>query len=293
MNHLNFYQETNNLNLNKMLIPLGVGIVGSIILGFLYASLVYFIPFPYLTFFVAIGLAMAIGLSARLLIRIFRITGKKNRILLVCIVVIFTYYFHWVAYLLLFFKEGGITLSGYLAHLSWILLPDFSFFSSINQLASDGAWSMFGILFAGIILVIVWMLELAIIFALAIRTGKNYSLIPFSAKFNSWYPKFTLSEQFEHIASVKYVEKQIQDANIIGFISNLNLGQGFAYTRIHIYFNKKEQHQYLTLEKVNIERRGKGKINVSPILQHLRISTLEAETILQNYIHSIERFDLF
>jgi hypothetical protein len=80
MNHLNFYQETNNLNLNKMLIPLGVGIVGSIILGFLYASLVYFIPFPYLTFFVAIGLAMAIGLSARLLIRIFRITGKKNRI---------------------------------------------------------------------------------------------------------------------------------------------------------------------------------------------------------------------
>lgn len=293
MNQLEFYQEANNVNLSKLLSPLVVNIVCAIILGFLYAVLVYFIPFPYVTFFIAIGLAMAIGLCARLILRLFKITGKKNRIFLVITMGVFTYYFHWVAYLILFFEEGGLGLSSYFYSLPWILFPDFSFFKAINLVATEGAWSMFGILFSGLALVVIWILEFAIISALAIKTGLNSNVIPFSYKFNTWYPKFTLTDQFEHIASIKYVENQIKETNVLDFVNKLEQGQGFAFSRVHIYFNKQEHDQYLTFEKVNVESRGEGKTNVSPMLHHLKISSMEAESILKKYDNKLERFDLF
>lgn len=293
MNQLKYYQEANDLNFNKLIAPVLVSLACAIILGFLYAVLVYFIPFPYVTFFMAIGLAMAIGFCSRLTLRFFKITGKKNHILLLIVMVFFTYYFHWVAYLILFFEEGGLSITGYIYSLPWMLFPDFSFFNAINLLATAGAWSMFGIIFSGIALVIVWILEFAIIAAIAIKTGLNSNVIPFSYKFNKWYPKFTLTDQFEHVASIKYIESQIKDTNVLDFINKLDQGQGFAFSRIHIYFNKQEHDQYLTFEKVNVESRGEGKTNVTPMVQHLRISTIEAESILQKHNNKLERFDLF
>jgi len=290
---LQYYEESQEIDVGRLAIAFLVGAGVSLVLGYIYALLAYIIPFPYVTFFLAVGLGMALGLIARLLVRLLRIRGARSRILLLLGMIIMTYYFHWVAYLMALMPDSSLAIGSYLGNIGWIFSPDLSFFRIIVDLSTFGAWSMFGITFAGTMLILVWLIELGVIAITAWRSGTTTSIIPYSEQSDKWYEKITLEDQFRLVASRKSAEKIIIEEGVLGFIDGLGHGLGHMHSKIHIYQDEDSSDQYITLEKVTISNKGQGSELRNPVVDNLRISSQDARAILSKYRNRKEKFEVF
>lgn len=288
-----YYEESQTLDAPKLTLACLIGGVVALITGYLYALLAYVIPFPYVIFFLAVGLGMLLGLVARLLCRFLKIKGNRSRLIVLFVTLILTYYFHWVAYLMMLTPDSSLSASSYLGNIGWILSPDLSFFRLIGQLSEFGAWSIFGIIFSGVMLIMVWIAEMGVIVVAALKSGARGSIIPFSEQSNAWYRKMTLDDQFRFIASKKALEKEITANGVVGFIDELGQGLGNQHSRIHIYQDDNSNHQYLTLEKVTISNRDQGSEVRYPVIENLKITNQEAKSILAKHRNHKEKWEVF
>lgn len=284
-----FYKESGIIN------PLGFSLgslillVSALLLGYVYNVVIVVIPLVYLNVLITAGLGLVSGFILRFCIRISSNRNRKSQIIQAVVFGVFILYFQWLAYVLYAFEAAIPSPGFYLLNLGLIFSPE-GFFGTIAEINRQGLWSMFGVDIKGFAATAIWIAEALIIIAgptIAVLTNKIY---PFSELQNKWYPKFTLIADFESFAGSQTMIDDLQN-NPTETLQKLGKGNGYRFTKAHLFYSKEELNQYLSLEKVLIDSKGKKKGDI--LINNLRISKAQAEEILENFEAKRERLDIF
>lgn len=283
-----YYKESEQINLIKEVFSYVICIVLASILGYLYAILTIFNPVLYLSFLTTVGFGFILGLICRGLVRLSHNRSKKHQIIQAIIIGILGNYAQWTAYILYVFNETVPPFGLYIDNLHWFVFSE-NFFAAIVKINTVGIWSIFGITFKGFVLTIVWVIEFLIIAVLPVIAVIKAPTRPYSELLKKWYPKYTLIKDFESISTGNQFRGHLKSAPLEA-IDSLQKGNGLRYSKIHLFYLKDEEAQYLTLEKIFIG--GKGKKDSSIIINNFLINQSDVEQIFKKYDYKKEQMGI-
>jgi ribosomal protein L19 len=285
-----FYQESGKADALRLLLVYLVSLVIVLGLSYAYSVVSIFIPFIYVSFAITVILSITLGYLVKFLLRIAHIRGANNRYVLAIVIGVMANYFQWTTYLLYAIDDKIPSFVYFLENLAWIIVPS-TFFSIIAAINEVGLWEVFGIQFQGFVLGLVWVIEALAIMAGPIVAVYTTQVYPFSEQFKRWYPKFTIRNHFQSIATVLKLTEDLQE-DPLKTIQELKMGDGIRYTKIHVYYLEHEENQYLSFEKVFIDKRGEGKKRSTFIIHNFKISTPVAKSILDAFDYKRERIEV-
>ncbi len=259
--------------------------------GYFYTSFVTMMPFIYINFFITIGFGFGVGFLVRMLVRPTHNRSKKSQMILALVAGLLANTFQWLTFILYALSGDMPSLSAYFESLSLLFIP-LKTLSVIGEINKAGLWSIFGIPFNGFLLATVWLIEFALITILPILTLRSAKAYPYSEALGKWYGKFTLNNDFEAISAVsQFTEDLMTDA--VAAIEKLAPGSGWRHSKIHIYHLEGEQFQFIDIEKINIEGRGKGKKTSTLQINNLQLENRVAKVVMDKFKNTKERFDIF
>jgi hypothetical protein len=286
-----YYQESGKADPIRLALSyVALGILG-LTLGVIYVYCETILPIIYLNIVVTAGFSVALGLISLISFRLSHNRNKRSQLIQCIVFVLIAYYSHWTAYLFYAGHGHPPDFGEYIEGLSYIFHPG-EFFYYIGQVNYYGLWSVFGIEFKGIMLAIVWILEAAIIIGGPIAVTIRKKAYPYSEAVLKWYPKFTLSRDFESVvATESFLNELSKDP--IEAIQKLDKGTAIRYCKIQVFYLKDEDNQYLTFERVTIEGQGKGSKDTDIVINNFRIDRITAERLLDTIPHKRERAGVF
>jgi len=285
-----YYQESGQINPMKQNLSYAICIGLALLLGYLYSVLIIFIPFVYLNFLITVGYGLSLGLICKALVRFSHNRSKKNQIIQAVVIGLLTNYFQWTAYILYVYNGAIPNIELYFSNLNWIIIPK-NFFIAIAEINRFGTWSIFGITLNGFGLTVIWIIEFLIIMAGPIVAIVQTKIYPYSELLEKWYHKYTLFNDFESISTVTQLIGELS-SDPLKSIDSLGMGSGLRHTKVHLFYLKDEDKQYLTFEKIYIEGQGKGKKNSSIVINNFKINKSDAELILEKYENKRERIEV-
>lgn len=285
-----FYQESGKANTLGLVISYLFCLGVAMGLGYVYSIAIFFIPIVYLNFLLTLGFGLILGLMCRFFVRISHNRSKKSQIIQAAIIGIMATYFQWTAYILFIYNGSVAPPAEYLANLDWIVIPK-NFFAAIAKINRVGAWSIFGVTFRGFSLALVWIMETFIIIVLPVVAIRKTPIYPYSEKLSKWYPKFTLFKDFESLSGSKKLMDDLA-ANPLVALQGLGKGSGTRHTKVHLFYFKDEDRQYLTFERIFIDGNGRGKRNGSVVINNLAIDSNAAIAIMAKFEHKREKIEI-
>jgi len=286
-----YYQESGEISpVNFALGAVGLLII-TLILGYIYGILSYYIPIVYANIVLAIGLGFALGFAIRLVYRLAKCRSKKSRLTLMILGLLFVTYFQWTAFLdslLLGRFPTPIEMAG------WIFDPS-NLSGLIGQIYEHGTWG-FGdsdsAPINGPILLAIWLGEIFLTAMPSLKSVGALEVYPYSESLGQWYPKYTLEDDFESIASKNSIEEKL-DADVLETLRALPHGNGIKHSKIFLYYLEGEANQYLSINRIYVEDGGAGDTNVTPLIQNYRIDTTIAKTILAEFRNRKDSLGVF
>jgi hypothetical protein len=234
------------------------------------------------------GLGIILGMTSKTLVRLTHNRNKRSQLVQALIFGLFAYYFQWGAFVLYAVTGELPSISEYFTFAGWIIFskPYIDVITEINRI---GMWSMFGIPFNSYALTIIWIIEFLIIIGLPIYAIYKANVFPYSELLKKWFPKLTINNDFEPIATVGLLTQNLNE-NALKAIQDLGYGTASRYSKIHIFYLKDEESQYLSVEKIFIER--KGNKNCDTLIDNFPIDTTTAKSILESFSFKRERFEV-
>lgn len=285
-----YYQESMKINPIGLTLSYVVCLILGLFLGYVYTLITIFMPIIYVNFLLTFGFGLTLGVINRILIRLTHNRYKKSQLIQAFISGVLANYFQWTAYILYAYNGDIPSLSDYLSNVHWIVVPQ-NFFHAIAEINKVGLWSIFGITFNGFGLTVIWMLEALIIIALPIVAVYRTKIYPYSELLGKWYPKYTLFKDFEYISTSNKLLKDLQ-LDTLSVLQGLGKGTGHRHSKIHLFYHKKEEKQYLTFETIFVEGQGKGKLNSNILINNFTIDKRTADLILDKFEHNKETVDI-
>ncbi|BDD11228.1 hypothetical protein FUAX_36600 [Fulvitalea axinellae] len=286
-----YYQESGKVDAFRFgLVAVGGAIV-VLVLAYVYAVAAFKIPFPYVNLFLTIGFGLILGVLVRVAGRFGHFRARRSRLVYALGLGFLACYLQWCASFALlagdYFLGGGFP--GFGEYLAMVVRPEV--FSILPDLYAYGVWTVFGIPINGALQGLVWTIEAGIIIGLPLVPVFRVAIYPFSERLGEWYPKFTLSPDFASVAgSAELVEALRTDT--VEAIGQMGLGTGWRHTKVHVFYSKDEDSQYITLERVFVEDRGAGKTEKDVVINNLQVSKATAEALMEQFEGSRERLEV-
>lgn len=287
---LQYYQESGKVNTTGVLIVLLGAIFITLVLGYVYELILVFVPFPYLNLFAAGLTGLILGMLIRILLRFTHNRNKKVRLLLAVGAGVMLCYFQWVIYLQ-FLLNNSFPSPMDLMREGFLNFFHAETLDLIAVLYEQGSWSIFGVQFKGLVLAITWIIEVGIFLYMPFNAVNRAPVQPYSEILGKWYPKFTLTQDFDSIAVQIFLKAFEQ--NPLEAIKELKLGTAFRHTHFHVYYAPEEERQYLSAEKVWNGGGGSKESERTMVIANVEISRSVAQAILNSFEHKREQLDVF
>ena len=283
-----FYEESNKTNVVGNIVSWAVIFLITLMVGYFYSIAISLIPIIYFNVIITVAFGLLLWVVIRILVRFTHNRNKRNQMILIIGAAIFANYFQWASYILYMSSDAVPSFSEYLVGIGWIFSPG-NFFEPVSIIKEVGPWSVFGVPFKGVMLVGVWIIEAGIISVMPIILVSRSQPYPYSEIFSKWYPKITLDTDFESLGGATLIPKLAE--NPLAALQALGKGSAYRSTKIHIYYLREEEKQYLTAEVVAIESQT-GVKSGNKVVNNFQINRHEAELILENFRHKRTRYDL-
>jgi len=275
-----YYIPDPNTPIVNKVICLLLGVVFIFFLAFVHGIITAINPIIYLGIVATIGFGLVFGIGYRILSKIAKVRDRKFITYSAAALILLGMYFSWSAYLGYLLVEFDHIFSLYLNSFGGLI--NIGVYSEIiMSLLEEGAWEVFDIPVSGVILGIIWLAELAIVVYVAFKILRAYKPGPFDERFNKWYTKYGLLDEFQSLGMKKGFA-EIEGANVSEKIKNLDKGRSTRFGRISIFYMEHAQQGYLLYENMGRDSKGK-KIEAITIIDYLSISTAEAKKIIDNH----------
>jgi hypothetical protein len=134
-------------------------------------------------------------------------------------------------------------------------------------------------------------MEAVILLFMPVNAIHKAPIHPYSEILGKWYPKFTLSNDFDSIAVNIFLEAL--DKNPVDAIKDLKLGSGFRHTKFHIYYTPEEERQYISVERVWNGGGGSKESERTIVIDNYEITRSAAQTILKSFENKHEKLEVF
>jgi hypothetical protein len=296
-----FYEESGKWDLLALSIGLLVLLLATLIFGYAYSFIIYIVPFVHLNFLISLWFGFMIYYINRIIFRIAKVRNKIIRVVIVCISILFANFFQWVGFLGAVLMNGYPNIGEYLASVGNFLLRPFNMFALVGEINKVGVWSVGGIGTSGangfpvngFILTVVWILELIIISLPSAWLLFKFVPQPFSERLDKWYDKYILRDNFRAVSSASSFLENVSNLGVVGALKTLGIGEVTRYSKIYMYYLDGEAKQYLSVDKMYVEKKGTGKTVTSPVVSNLAISSADANDIRSEFVAKKEKFDLF
>jgi hypothetical protein len=251
-------------------------------MGYLYGVLTWVVPFIYVVVLGTIGLGLLVGfLSTVLTIK----ANTRNNTLIVlgpALASLAAFYSAWAGYLF--------------AASDWqyFFWEPVEIVSTIQRIAENGLWSMFGNTPTGLVLYSIWLVEAAIIVGLGLILGIGHiNNPPFSENAGAWADQTEVLPPAKALTpeTIRQVREQIKhgDLSCFGLFEPLNDGD---FAGVHTSFRVAwapghEQEQFLTITSVMIteDEQGNVQTNNTPIANNMIIDP-EARAVIDDILQS-------
>jgi len=253
---------------------LAYGIIGSSILGGLYALAIYYIPFVYLN----VLITFIFGLLNGMVIVFASKAGKTRNTALTTFFAmafgVFAWYVSWAIWI------NQTSLSS-----SFILTPQ-ELGNYMSILAKLGPWSVFGWQAKGVPLYLIWFIEFAIIAGgSAFMAWSSIRDLPFCEGCNEWMDSPETIGPLQPIADQKEMAFQLErgDSSALSNLQKVD-DEAKEYSNLILTScDKCNQNHLLSLEKVTVteDENNKKSKDEKNILSLLKIET-EQYQLLKN-----------
>ncbi|WP_248723719.1 hypothetical protein [Seonamhaeicola sp. ML3] len=290
-----FYKESGiapPINLSLYFICSSIVIL---IFSFFYSLIITFLPIIYFNFLIVIAYGFIVSFVSRGFKAIFKIRNRKLSITATIILAVLAVYFQWVCYLFIVSFEDfkpGLLISEFGFFINILGRPDLviEYITDINKI---GLWSLGlsnPIPLTGIALWLVWLAEAAITIYVSWNNFQNFNEIPFSEKDNKWFKKETLDFDFERIP---FKKNFIEDftGNPSDTLINLGKGDGLRHAKVSIFSSDTEPKSLITVDNIVVTQRGKGKRDVTKVLEYCYVDNMHLMKIKDNF--RIKKSSLF
>ena len=236
------------------LVLIGIaGFVVTLVLGVIYGYLLYFIPFIYLNFLIVLGYAYAISVVLSWAARF----GKIRNILLISLAALgfglLAEYVGWVSWLAAILGSP-VNLIGFFFPLEVI--------GFIQEVARQGAWTVFDFTPTGALLYLVWLGEaVAVIGGITYLTYSNFKRIPFCEESDAWAEKRSILGTFAPLANNEQFKAAVSQGGFSAFnaLKTLQAGQN-RFTMLELFECDKCRNFFvLNVDDVEVKTDNKGK----------------------------------
>ena len=182
-----YYRHSGSFSPTLLVLGVLIALVGALLVAWIYAYAIYYIPFIYINVFLTAGFGFALGMIS---VHVMRGAKLRNGGFFGAVALLITavaFYGHWAASVGIVLRASDVDIMA-----MDVALQPRAMWGTILDINEAGAWSIFGIDFSGIPLWVVWFLEAGIVFVLSIVIGQSMFVdVPFCEKCESWCKKHT------------------------------------------------------------------------------------------------------
>lgn len=287
-----YYVESGNITPGRLALGVGVIVLASLILAYVYSLIIYHSPSVYLNAVVCICFGALLGLASNAAGRVAHVRSLAWRVIFGILAALLGYIFHWVAYLPLVLSDGMINPLFYLRNLAMLSHPEQSI-DMIKLINLVGIWEIFGISNSGATGGIIWLVEAAIIVVLGIFSAYSAKVHPYSEAQSTFYKKYNFTGNF-NIGSAALLTKAILDSGFAAF-ENLEPAGDRIWFTFHLYFLEGEKKQYLDVYKTDTvpDDNGKEEQETNLVIDNLALETEVARQLKDNYPNFQDKLSLF
>jgi len=251
------------------LVLIGIaGFIATFVLGVIYGYLLYFIPFIYLNFLIVLGYIYAISYVLSWAAKF----GKVRNILLISLAALafglLAEYVGWVSWLAAILGSP-VNLIGFFFPLEVIAF--------IQQIARQGAWTIFDFTPTGVWLYLVWLGEaVAVIGGITYLTYSNLMRIPFCEDSDAWAEKHSIIGTFAPLANSVQFRAAISQGGLSAFnaLTTIQPGQN-RFTMLELFECDKCRNFFvLNVNDVEVktDKKGKQDTKVKSIVSNLIVT---------------------
>ncbi|UKN02622.1 hypothetical protein K6119_03735 [Paracrocinitomix mangrovi] len=255
-----YYQPSGKSDITSVFFFVGLCLL-IIPFAFIYSLAIWYIPFPYINYFITAGFGLLVGLGVNYLVLKFgKVRNVKTSILYASLAGIFAWYAQWAFYadfLLHTTNYVGnstfgmaVTSPNLLRGIGQIFRPG-EIFTIMGVLYTYGSWGIFGITFTGLPLALIWIGELGIIIATSISLVTKTSKKPFCEFTNKWFKEQKIGP-FEYIYDKPAFRNKLEQGDTDSFdelVYTKNDGKN------HVLFNLFQSPQgenYLAVTNIRV-----------------------------------------
>lgn len=185
---MNFYQPSNRFSPLSFLFFIAACCLVIPILSFIYAYAIYYIPFPYINFFITAGFGMGVGIAVNyLVINLGKVRNTTLAAVFGILAALTALYVAWAVWINLIMQSDQV-ING---TLHWLLNPS-ALFTLIAEINKVGAWGMFDNTVKGNPLTFVWIVEALIVLFMSFTSAIPKSKEPFCEVNNKWFTQKNL-----------------------------------------------------------------------------------------------------
>jgi hypothetical protein len=260
------------LNIAGLLV---VAILASMVLGFVYNVLIWYISFVYVNVIIIFGYGYALGYLSRWLNLLFKIRSKKISILITAVIAILSIYIQWACFVYIYFVEDLKPIQDFEAILSMMLRPDL-LIEIMLEINANGSWMIGKSVINGGMLWLIWIGEALLMLAIPLRLYVQFDVLPFSEADNRWYKKNKINENFEYILLRQNFIKDFAEDPVKG-LKSLGKPDPLRYSTVYIYSDKNMRSFLVEIENVTIDY--KSRKDYTEILPPSHISVEEVKKL--------------
>ncbi len=269
---LKTYQASGKISPLAILIFLGVLLLIIPLLATLYAYAIWYIPIPYINFFITAAFGIAVGWIINfLVIKYGKVRSGKIASLFAILGAIFAIYFHWAVWVDLAYnisgslgdEDLGVAVSNIsISETIGLALSPSTLMEIMGSINENGLWGFGDTPVRGTFLTIIWIIEALIIFFLAWMGGTSQANKPFCEESNQWFGETKLAP-FDISIQPQELIDSLTSGNLEAFQGlqkSVNPKESSHYDFV-LYQNETNEN-YLTL-KTQIAKADKdGKISL-------------------------------
>jgi len=280
-NSLKFYKESGIAPVPNLILSFLISCVIVTFFSYYYSLLVTFMPFIYINVIVSIVYGYLIALIANQFFELFKIRNRKKVMLFSLLIAFVGNYSQWMSYMYILSTEGVDIFPNLRYYFQLFIRPDY-LIDNMSFLYENGAWEMFGATMKGIILLGIWIAEVAIIMLTTYYATSNKGILPFSESSNQWYTKYTIDVDFEPIKlRTKFIEAYSK--NPVETIKSLEKGSPLRYAHVHIYKTKTDGRSLVSIDNILVTESGKGKKDKEEIIAPHFLESNYINELMQEY----------
>ena len=250
------------------------------ILSAAYIYLIHYIPFIYLNLLIAIGCGLALGYMMMIAAKKGKARNPAAILLFSVIAVIIMKYIQWCMYIPLIYDNvyevffPGLTIGERFVWSFYLFIEPGTVFELAKEINEFGAWGIGETEVAGVMLLIVWIVEFLIMAVPTLVVARFVTKVPFSEATGEWYVDMGRKIAMDIPPDFDTIKNRMENGDFTGLVQLARSGRTNYGQFLELKFSQPQQPSqsepyYLSIERIVLG--AKNKRSAKPLVRYMAV----------------------